>query len=330
MSFTSIVTKLCAFGVILAATFPPTAVFPHAQASVNSVIHKCNVVNNDFDRTLNTIHHMVFAAGKENNKCFTYQEMLKQEDAKDFIAVMLKGTKEHESCWHWEVVKKFSMPTGTKPIQAIWSFKQKCFPDCSPNKHKARLCAHGDMQQWGINYWETFAPVVNWTSIQFLLILLEVLQLETQAINFIMAFPQADLDMPVFMYLQAGKVIAGVPDGISTSCVLKLRKSLYSLKQASTNWHDLLKTSLLSQGFKESMADPCVFIRNNMIVLVYVDDCILISRNSSTINKFVLSLIKGPKKFAFTDKGDLQRYLGIDITALNDRNGFCMSQPFFI
>ncbi len=330
MSFTSIITKLCAFGFILATTFQPTTVFSHAQASVNSVIHKCDIVNANFDGTLNEIHHMVFAAGKENNKCFTYQEMLKQEDAKDFISAMLKETKEHESRRHWDVVKKSSMPAGTKPIQAIWSFKRKRFPDGSLNKHKARLCAHGGMQQWGVNYWETYAPVVNWICVRFLLILSEVLQLETRAINFVLAFPQADLDVPVFMHLPAGMIISGVPDGESTSYVLKLRKSLYGLKQASANWHDLLKTSLVSRGFKESVADPCVFIRKDMIVLVYVDDCILISRKSDVIDEFILSLIEGPEKFAFTDEGDLRRYLGVEIKALDDGNGFCMSQPFLI
>ena len=68
----------------------------------------------------------------------------------------------HEKRDHWEVVKRSSVPLGTKTIQAIWSFKRKRFPDGSINKFKARLCAHGGMQQWGVNYWETYTPVVNW------------------------------------------------------------------------------------------------------------------------------------------------------------------------
>ena len=45
------------------------------------------------------------------------------------------------------------------------------FPDGSINKYKARLCAHGGMQQRGVDYWETYAPVVNWLSVRLLLIL---------------------------------------------------------------------------------------------------------------------------------------------------------------
>ena len=48
--------------------------------------------------------------------------------------------------------KNFEMPPGVKKIQAIWSHKRKHFPDGTLNKHKAQLCAHGGMQQWGVNY----------------------------------------------------------------------------------------------------------------------------------------------------------------------------------
>ncbi len=82
-------------------------------------------------------------AGKENNECYTFKEMLLQPDKREFLEAMLKETNEHESRGHWLVVLRSSMPEGTKPIQAIWSFKQKRFPDGTLNKHKARLCAHG-------------------------------------------------------------------------------------------------------------------------------------------------------------------------------------------
>ncbi len=77
------------------------------------------------------------------------------------------------------------MPLGTKIILSIWSFKCKQNPDGLISKYKARLCAHGGMQSWGINYWETFAPVVNWMSIRFLLMIAKIHHLDTKAINFV-------------------------------------------------------------------------------------------------------------------------------------------------
>ncbi len=315
----------------LATSIQPSAVFSHGQASINSIKNEVDIVNANFDGTLNAIHHMAFVAGKESNECYTYQDMLKQDDAKNFIKAMLVETREHKSCRHWEVVKKSMMPTGTKPIQAIWLFKRKRFPDSSLNKHKVWLCAHSRMQQWGVNYWQTYALVVNWICVRFLLIVSEILQLDTRAIDFVLAFSQADLNVPVYMYLPAGMVIGRVADGQSSLYVLKLCKSLYGLKQASANWHELLKSSLTSRGFKESVADPCVFIRKDMIILVYMDDCILISKERSSIDAFITSLKNGPENFVFTDKGELKRYLGVEISPLPDgSSGFSMTQPFLI
>ena len=80
-------------------------------------------------------------------------------------------------------------------------------PDWTLSKHNIRLCAHGGMQQWGVNYWETYAPVVNWISIRFLLVISEVVGLESKAIDFVLAFPQADLDVPVYMEIPMGMEI---------------------------------------------------------------------------------------------------------------------------
>ncbi len=254
--------------------------------------------------------------------------MLKQSDARDFIAAMLKESSKHEKQRHWDVVPRSEIPAGVKAIQAIWSFKRKRFPDGSLDKHKARLCAHGGMQQWGVNYQETNAPVVNWISVQILLILSEMLQLDTRAIDFVLAFPQADLDTPVYMYLPAGMVIDGAPEG--TSYVLRLRKSLYGLKQESANWYDMLKTALENRNLKRSMSNPCVFLCDDLIVLVYVDDCILLSKNPDAIKNFITSLEQGPEQFVFTDEGTLQRYLGVEVEKSPDGHGFSMMQPFLI
>ena len=96
------------------------------------------------------------------------------------------------------------MPKDMKTIMSIWSFKKNRFPGGTLNKHKARLCAHGEQQQWGINYWETYTPLVNWISVRFLLIVSELAGLETQSPDFVLAFPQAELDVQVFTEIHPG------------------------------------------------------------------------------------------------------------------------------
>eukprot|EP00957_Ditylum_brightwellii_P096481 7348673-Ditylum_brightwellii.AAC.1 len=52
-----------------------------------------------------------------------------------------------------------------KNIVSIWSFKTKRFPSGQLMKHKACLCVHGGMQKWGVDFWETYSPVVNWITV---------------------------------------------------------------------------------------------------------------------------------------------------------------------
>jgi hypothetical protein len=60
------------------------------------------------------------------------------------------------------------------------------------------------MQQWGENYWETYSPVVNMLSVQLLLTISQLHDLETESIDFVLAFPQADLDVDIlWSYLMA-------------------------------------------------------------------------------------------------------------------------------
>ena len=153
--------------------------------------------------------------------------------------------REHEKQNHRETVKCSSIPEGTKIIQSIWSFKRKYFPSGFFQKHKARLCAHGGMQKWGVSYWETYASVFKWISIRFLLVLSEIIGLECEAIDFVLAFPQADLD--VLVYMEGPRGIEIPNSKHRREYVLLLNKNLYGLKQASTNWHDMLKTARMTE-----------------------------------------------------------------------------------
>jgi hypothetical protein len=66
-----------------------------------------------------------------------------------------------------------------------------------------------------------------------------------------------------------------------------------------------------------------------MILLTYVNDCIIISPSKASIDRLILSMQSGPENFKLTDEGDVNKFLGIEIMRLND-NSFKLSQPFLI
>ena len=188
-------------------------------------------VNLNFDGTTNYSHPFAFASSLADNEAYSLKEMLKQPDVPSFVQAMKDEVHAHESNEHWELVPRSTIG-DSKTILAIWSFKRKRFPDGSLNKHKARLCAHGGMQKWGVNYWETYAPVVNWISVRTLLAISIMQDLPTTAIDFVLAFPQATLSEHERIYME-------IPYGFQTETegkyVLKLKKNLYGLKQAGLN-----------------------------------------------------------------------------------------------
>eukprot|EP00985_Skeletonema_marinoi_P020725 scaffold12380_cov197-Skeletonema_marinoi.AAC.1 len=198
------------------------------------------------------------------------------------------------------------MPTGKKAITSIWSMKRKRLPDGTLLKHKARLCAHGGMQQWGENYWETYSPVVNMLTVRLLLIICKIHKLHSKSIDFVLAFPQADLEEDIWMQIPQGVTVES-EDGEPR--LLKLCKNLYGLKQGSNNWFKHLKKGLITRGLKPSEIDPCLYLKEGLAVLTYVDDCILVSSDQKAINELVDSLKNGEEKFLLTDEGDIDKFL---------------------
>ena len=105
--------------------------------------------------------------------------------------------------------------------------------------------------------------MVNWISVRFLFVLSELIGLESKAIDFVLAFPQSELNVPVYMEIPIGREVIG-SDGKRKHHAFHLKKSIYGLKQASANWYSVIKKVIELRGFKESVADPCFFIKNQI------------------------------------------------------------------
>jgi hypothetical protein len=173
-----------------------------------------------------------------------------EKDYHKFVKAMIKEVDDHKNRNHLTIMHCCDMPVDAKTIMSIWSLKHKQYPDGSLNKHKARLCAHGGMQTRGQNYWETYTPVVNWASVHLILAIAKIHGLSSKSIDFVLAFPQANLKILVYMELPIGFDASNNED--RKFFVLKLNKSLYGLKQAGCNWFAKLSDCLQDRGFVQS------------------------------------------------------------------------------
>ena len=124
----------------------------------------------------------------------------------------------------------------------------------------------------------------------------------------ITAFLNGDLDEDIYMQQPDGYVQSG-----SEHLVCKLKKSLYGLKQAPRCWNLAFKKHMESIGFRQTTADPCVYVRFGdaiAIVAVYADDLILITKTPTEMEelKFMMAM-----RFKMKDMGRLHYCLGISI-----------------
>ena len=222
---------------------------------------------------------------------------------------------------YYNTMRKRGCDIKRQQIMMIWSFKRKRHPDGRLSKYKARLCCHGGQQQWGVQYWETYSPVVSWMAVRLLLIVSKIHKLHTRCIDFTLAFPQAEVKVPIYLHTPQGIYFG--EEGHRT--VLKLKKNLYGLKDAGRTWWEHLSIGLNELGFHSTETDQCVFIKDDVIILIYVDDCIIMSADKDKIAQTMESL---KKRYAITDEGKMEEYLGIKLEHTDD--SIRMSQPLLI
>ena len=271
-----------------------------------------------------TDNPFAFAATAADEDTMYLHQARKEPDWNEFQKAMVKELQDHRDGKHWKVIPRSQVPEGQKVMRGVWSMKRKRRVGTGEiYKWKARLCIDGSSQQKGVNYWDTYSPVVSWETFRSLLTLAILNNWETRQIDFVLAFPQAKVDCPMFMEVPQGCNV----DGSRKDYVLSLQKNLYGAKQASRVWFNYLSAGLKKRGFKQSKVDQAVFYKGQTIFIVYVDDGILIGPDNGEINNIIKSL---KKDYNLTDEGDLNEYLGIKVERAKKGKARTLTQPTLI
>ena len=286
-----------------------------------ALLHRMNLDNHD-SQILHAQHPFAFAARANAADTPTLKEALESPDRERFIEVMHKEIEQLESLQVWDVVPREKATQENKTIIAsTWAFKRKRYPDGSVKKLKARLCVRGDQQIAGFDYYETFSPVVQWTTIRLMLILSILLDLKTVQVDYTLAFAQAPA--PEGTFVEISKMFE------KSRHILELKRNLYGLCEAPKNFYEHLKKGLTDRGLSPSRSDHCLFQSSvqQLVVITYVDDCIFFVRSAKTIDKFIQSLQTVPTKykskwdaFLLNKEEDFAGFLGIDISHSKDVN----------
>ncbi|KAM2827187.1 hypothetical protein COP1_036768 [Malus domestica] len=221
----------------------------------------------------------------------------------------------------WSLVP---LPRHKNLIGCKWVYKIKKNADGSIGRYKARLVAKGFNQEEGIDYGETFSPVVKPTTVRIVLALSANFGWTLRQLDVKNAFLHGILQEEVYMTQPPGFV-----DLKHEDYVCRLHKSLYGLKQAPRAWNERFTTFLPSLGFKSTFADSSLFVKTVdtyvVILLLYVDDIIITGSHPQAITAVIQALTH---EFDMKDLGPLHYFLGIQI--VQNKNGLFLSQDKYV
>nr|AOG75316.1 reverse transcriptase [Mirabilis jalapa]AOW44035.1 reverse transcriptase [Mirabilis jalapa]AOW44037.1 reverse transcriptase [Mirabilis jalapa] len=171
----------------------------------------------------------------------------------------------------WTLV---SPPIGANIISGKWIFRHKIGPDGTLDRYKARWVVRGFNQQAGIDYDETFSPVVKPTTVRTVLCLAVSHSWQVHQLDVKNAFLHGTLTETVYCTQPPGFVDKRFPDS-----VCRLNKALYGLKQAPRSWFQCFAAYATSLGFRRCKSDSSLFVYRQgsklAYLLLYVDDIII-------------------------------------------------------
>ena len=177
-----------------------------------------------------------------------------------------------------------------------------------------------------MHYWDTYAPVVTWQTVRLFLVLSILLGWKSCQLDFVMAYPQAPAEMPLYMRLPQGYQRHGMT---RKTHALKLIRNVYGQKQAGRIWNKFMDKGMRDIGFTPRKFDPCLYYRGPVLFLVYIDDCIVFRPDARAIDQVVADLRSCSQQFTVDDQGDVGDFLGIQIQRQAD-GSIHLSQPQLI
>ena len=220
----------------------------------------------------------------------------------------------------WELVDR---PKGRKVIKNRWTFVRKL-----DGRYKARLVAKGFTQVYGVDYNETFSPVARFESLRFLLAHAALEDWEIEGMDVKLAFLHSDLDEEIYMEQPEGFIVEGQEDK-----VVRLKKAIYGLKQASRAWFKTFSTTLKENDFNQIYSDAGVYVyhrrkgETEVIIIVYVDDLLIMGPDIHQIQG-VKDFLK--KAYHMKDLGPASSYLGFRLHRDRTKKVITLDQESYV
>ena len=204
------------------------------------------------------------------------------------------------------------MPPGLKPLKGKLVCKRKHDDTGTVTQYKVCYVAKGYTQCYGVDYDKTTAPTTHLESFRTILYIAATLGWDLHQFDIKTAFLHSILPDDETMYMEQPPDFA---EPGKEDWVMKLLKSIYSMKQASWIWNKMFHTAVQSWGFVCLSCEWCVYIRRSdtgtIIFTVHVDDIISAASSPEETLCFKQKL---SSKWEISDLGSTKFTLGIAIS----------------
>lgn len=293
---------------------------PEPSDDSTSSVDPLDLLNDDSDRS--EVNRAFAAAAEVVSVPKTYEQARGSPDWVHWEEAMQKELANMKKYDVGELVLRSQVSKHV--LGTRWVYSRKVDGSTGETSaYKARWVAKGFTQIEGLDYTELFASVAHKDSIRVFLALVNYLDLNCDQIDIKAAFLNGDLKEEIYLEPPEGS-------GIPKTMVIRLKRTLYGLKQAPRCFNEKLNAWLVSQRFKASNVDPCVYIRTSphLIVLsVHVDDQLIACTSRTALDDFKRLLNSA---FECSDGGEADYFLGFNILRNRQHKQLQISQKHYI
>ena len=231
-----------------------------------------------------------------------YSDLANRKDRVTWERAYQKEIDAIESVGEFKVVPRRSIPAHESilPIKELFTIK-------ADGRYKARIVVRGDLEP--VENDQLYSPTASMEALRVLLAICAARELKYATLDVKNAYLYGKSSSPIYISLPDGH-----PDNDGSNIWMS-NTAIYGLREAPKLWHATLHKVLLELKFKACPVDPCIYKRDDIILLLYVDDMLFIAPETHQLQELVKNL---SKRFEVKVDWSPSRFLGFNIRQLAD------------
>ena len=256
------------------------------------------------------------------------QSALKSPEREKWVEAIREEINKLMARGVFRLIEEKELPAGKTAFPMLMLFKKKRDQHGEVVRYKSRCVLDGSKMKKNVDYYESYAPVVDFVNVRLLVAVAHANQWEIRSYDIVLAFTLARPQNPTYVRFPN---LEGVIPGVRRGQLAEVVWNLYGDVSAPHSWFHTLKPVLMQMGFVEVGGHPCVMIHRAeqmgvvkvIMLTIYVDD-IIVAANMNDLFQWFEGEIG--KHFEYTTPGKILFCLGVEFLKSDDGRYLTLSQ----